>query len=91
VRGNLFGIAGGLVLREKQLEYEKMDERDRYYAIDYFGVRSINQYYFARKIGTMLDARTVNATFYHLARTSLEELETMTGPLRYMTELRPHQ
>lgn len=38
-----------------------------------------------------MDWRTANNTYYHLARVGLEELLSMTGPLRYMVALEPRK
>ena len=66
-----------------------MGAQNRLFAIDYYGVRSINQLYFSHKILEMMDSRTPENTYYHLARVSLEELEIVTGKLRFMVKLGP--
>ena len=91
IRGNLFSIAAGLVLDRKQKEYNNLKVEERLYAIDYYGVRSINKLYFPSKIEYMMDRRTVSNTYYHLSKVSVKELSAMTGPLKYMVELAPIQ
>lgn len=48
-----------------------MGDDAKFYALDYYGVRSINRFYFVDKIDYMMDHRTVNNTYYYLARVSL--------------------
>lgn len=61
------------------------------YALDWFGIKTINTNYFGEKIGFMFDHRTVQNTFYYLARISLQELEIITGKLRYVARIAPFE
>ena len=83
-------LASHIVIHERQLElawlFPDQSSVDRF-AVDEYGLFTINSRYFPRKIRQIFENRFTDKIFRNLAQYSLEELEQSAGPQRYMVVL----
>lgn len=82
-----FTVASLAVIQYKQREINRFypsDSHTDYFAIDYYGLHSINALYFPEKIQQMFGDISIHTYYQLLAQNSLSDLEDMVGPLRYV-------
>ena len=72
------------VLIKRQLLLEEGE-----FAIDQYGLKTINKDYFACKLETVFTRYQYQKTYSQLARLTLSELEAEIGPMRYVAILIP--
>ena len=87
-----FGVllASHIVIHERQLELERVfpdQSRVDRFAIDEYGLFTINSRYFPRKIRQVFENMFFDKIYRNLALYSLEELEQTAGPQRYVVLL----
>lgn len=85
---HLYSLAGHLVLQAKQRELEPQDQKFFKFAIDHFGLVTMNENYAPQKMHVLfknrLNTRNYFDNFYnYLARLPQSEFEEVIGPLRY--------
>jgi hypothetical protein len=59
------------------------------FAIDHYGIKTINKYYFPYKLESVFTRYQYQKTYAQLSRTTLKELESSTGTLRYVAVITP--
>lgn len=87
-------LASHIVVHARQLELDRQfpdKSRVDRFAVDEYGLFTINARYFPRKVAQIFENQFNDKTYRNLALYSLEELEQTTGPLRYAVVLTPFE
>lgn len=85
---DLFLISSQQVLVREQ-ERLRLANSPTLFAIDSYGLKTINKFYFPFKLEFFFTKYQFEKTYTHLAKHTLQELETTVGPLRYAAVITP--